>query len=441
MSSYKNYIISTGLLLCLMGCTNSANIETINNISTNVQNVEVENKTKHFDLEDTYIMYALEYENQEKYNSSREVYSKLFENTNNYEYLVKYLNLSFLLKDYESVKEYASLYMIEGIKQEETILRLYTFSLLKLNEKDDAIKYAKILVNKFDHESNYGLLASVYLDLQEYEKSEEEFVKAYEIDKSINTLQTITNIQYYHTDKKDESKKTMKDYITKNSYPFSLSLQLLSFYEKDKEKEKIVPLLEKMHAYYKENKIEPSLSKTQDLLARYLINEDIEKAMVFLEENEIESPSLLTLYKRTNQLEKANELLEKLYKETNNLDFLAQQAIIEFEMAKDKTTVLSSVINKLDMALSKISNPIYENYLAYILIDYDIDINKGLILVKKALILEPNNLAYIDTLAWGEYKNKDCKNAYKNMKKVVDNAKFEDDDIKLHWEKIKECTK
>ena len=62
-------------------------------------------------------------------------------------------------------------------------------------------------------------------------------------------------------------------------------------------------------------------------------------------------------------------------------------------------------------------------------------------LVKKALVQEPNNLAYIDTLAWGQYKLKNCKEANKQMKRVVDEIGLNDEEIKLHWEKIKECKK
>ena len=440
MSSYKNYLVTSALVFILAGCNNNSlttptNKSTINNAHFKKQDV------KYFNLENEYIMYALEYESQQKFESSREIYLKLFENTNNHEYLVNYLNLSFILKDYENVKKYAVSNLIENIKQEEMILKLYTLSLLKLNEKEETIINAKKLVNKFYHKSNHTLLASIYLDLKEYKLALKEFEKAYEIDKSIETLQTITSIQYYYTEEKEKSKSTMLNYIERNSYPFTLSLQLLSFYEKDKEKDKITPLLETMYFTYKKTNKEPILTKTQDLLIKYLANEDKDKAILFLEKNNIESTILLDLYKNTNKLTKANLLLDKLYKKTNNLDYLGQQAIIEFEMAKNKQMVLPNVISKFDKVLKKISNPIYENYLAYILIDYDLDIKRGLSLVKKALILEPDNLAFIDTLAWGFYKNKDCKNAYIQMKKVVDSAGLDDDEIKLHWEKIKECTK
>ena len=73
------------------------------------------------------------------------------------------------------------------------------------------------------------------------------------------------------------------------------------------------------------------------------------------------------------------------------------------------------------------------------LFDFDMDVKKGVYLVKKALEKESNNIAYIDTLAWGEYKLKNCKEALKQMKRVVDEIGTDDYDIKLHWDKIKEC--
>ena len=57
----------------------------------------------------------------------------------------------------------------------------------------------------------------------------------------------------------------------------------------------------------------------------------------------------------------------------------------------------------------------------------------------KALEKDSSNIAYIDTLAWGEYKLKNCKEAFINMKKVVDEVGLDDAEIKLHWENIKEC--
>ena len=440
MSSYKNYLVKFTLLLTLTACAYNEPKLDDEKISKNKINF-IKQDVKYFNLESQYIMFALEFESQKKYQSSRKIYLKLFENTNKHEYLVKYLNLSFVMKDYEGVKKYASLNMLENIKEEEMILKFYTLSLLKLQEKDETIKYAKKLVNKFYHKSNHSFLASIYLDLKDYNNAIEEFEKAYKISKSVQLLQTITNIKYNHLNQKKESKNRILKYIKKNDYPFDLSLQLLSFYEIEKEKEQIILLLEKMYSNYSKMNKKIVQNKTKSLLIRYLIKEDREKAILFLESNNIENNVLVELYKSENKLNKANLLLSKLYKKTNNLDYLAEQAMIEFEIAKNKQQVLPNVISKFDKVLQKISKPVYENYLAYILIDYNLDIERGLVLVKKALIKEPTNLAFIDTLAWGFYKNKDCKNAYLNMKKIVDKIGLENKEIKLHWKKIKECVK
>ena len=62
-----------------------------------------------------------------------------------------------------------------------------------------------------------------------------------------------------------------------------------------------------------------------------------------------------------------------------------------------------------------------------------------ILLIAKALEVEPDNMAYVDTLAWGEYKLQNCNEAFIQMKRVVDEIGTDDYDIKLHWDKIKEC--
>lgn len=143
MSSYKKSLIFYSLLLIFSGCsTKDINLENKEVKKTNFVKVE----TKPFDLEDFYIIYALESENQRMYLNARDIYLKLFENTNNYEYLVKYLTLATQLKEYYLVKENASKYMKDNIKEEEIILRLYAFSLFKLQEKQEAIFNAEKLI-------------------------------------------------------------------------------------------------------------------------------------------------------------------------------------------------------------------------------------------------------------------------------------------------------
>ena len=438
MPSYTKYLVLCLLLFFFNGCSNKTS-DLENKEPIKVKFVEV--KTKSFELENQYIILALESENQRLYYDARELYIRLFEKTNNYEYLVKHLAISTQIKDYKIVKEYASKYYKNNIKQEEIILRLYTFSLFKLGDQKEALLNAEKLTNLFQNDVNYELLGTIYLQQKDYLKAYELFEKAFVLNKSANTFLNLTNIQYFNLSQKEEAISKIEQYIKENGHDFNLSMQLLAFYEKEQKTEKIIPLLKEMYSEYKKNNEALMFSKTKILLIKYIAKDNVGMAINFLEENKEEDEILLNLYKITNQPSKAYTLLGSLYSNSNNLEYLGQQAIIEFEMAEDKRKVLNSVITKFEKVVENIDNHIYENYLAYILIDFNINVSKGVTLVKKALVQEPNNLAYIDTLAWGQYKLKNCKEANKQMKRVVDEIGLNDEEIKLHWEKIKECKK
>lgn len=438
MPSYTKYLVLCLLLFFFNGCSNKT-LDLENKEPIKVKFVEV--KTKSFELENQYIILALESENQRLYYDARELYIRLFEKTNNYEYLVKHLAISTQIKDYKIVKDYASKYYISNIKQEEIILRLYTFALFKLGDQKEALLNAQKLINLFQNDVNYELLGTIYLQQKDYLKAYELFEKAFVLNKSANTFLNLTNIQYFNLSQKEEAISKIEQYIKENGHDFNLSMQLLAFYEKEQKTEKIIPLLKEMYSEYKKNNEALMFSKTKILLIKYIAKDNVGMAINFLEENKEEDEILLNLYKITNQPSKAYTLLGSLYANSNNLEYLGQQAIIEFEMAEDKRKVLNSVITKFEKVVENIDNHIYENYLAYILIDFNINVSKGITLVKKALVQEPNNLAYIDTLAWGQYKLKNCKEASKQMKRVVDEIGLNDEEIKLHWEKIKECKK
>ncbi|WP_026803686.1 hypothetical protein [Aliarcobacter lanthieri] len=433
MPSYKKYLIAFFIIGFLASCSlKEQSIAEKDDKQRDFTKVE----SKPFDLEDYYIMYALEMENIRMYEAAKDIYLKLFENTNKYEYLVQHITIATQFQDYEAVKQSIEKYFLPNIKEEEILIRLYSFSLLKLEDFDKALENALKLTNLYKNSINYELLGAVYASKGEFEQSYLTLQKALKYQVSDTIMQTITNLEFFNLEKKEEAIKSLKAYLPKSDYNFNLSLQLLAFYDTLGQKEEIKNLLKDMFLYYKHSEDEMQLNKTIRFMFQ---NFEFEELILFLEQNSIEDDLLLELYKRTNQPKKAYSLLNKLYQHSSNSEYLGQQAIIEFELSEDKKNSLKSVIEKFNMTLETSTNPIYQNYLAYLLIDYDIDVKKGLVLVKKALEQDPTNIAFIDTLAWGEYKNKNCKEAFKNMKRIVDEIGLEDEEIKLHWEKIKEC--
>ena len=441
MSSYKKSLVFCFLLPFFIGCSNKTVEIENNNIKETEKIGFVEVKTKSFELENQYIILALETENQKLYYDARDFYFLLFERTNNYEYFTKYLTMLTQIKDYELVRSQVLKYYLNNIKQEELILRLYTFALFKLDIQKEAVDNGEKLIKLFPNDINYELLGSVYLDQKNSLKAYEFFEKAFEMNKSVNTFFNLTNILYYNLAKKEEAVNKIEQYILLNGHDFNLSIQLLTFYEKEQKIDKIVPFLKEMYNEYKSNNEIMSLNKTKILLVKYLAKDSVSTAIDFLEQNKEEDEVLLSLYKITNQPQKIYDLLEVLYLKSNNIDYLAQQAIIQFEMSEDKKKVLNEVVMKFDRVLYNSDNHIYQNYLAYILIDYDLNVRRGVSLVKKALEKDPKNIAFLDTLAWGEYKLKNCKEAFNQMKKVIDEVGLDDEEIRTHWQKIKECKK
>ena len=438
MSCNKKYLIIVLTFVFFIGCTNKdINLNTNKNSLKNRLGFD---KVKHnkYILENQYIIFALEYERQKEFSKARSLYYKLFKETNKYEYFLKFLSLSFLLSDYETIQKYAPNSFYLNIEQSQEIKRLYVLSMIKLEKYEKAKSIAIDLKNSYKEAVNYELLGTIFLQNKEYEKAINLFTKAYELDSKLQYLITISNINYYYLDKNDKAKKALENYISKNGYSYKASIQLLEFYRKDENRQKAISLLKKVYIKYQDTM---NLDTLKNLLVQYLVKEDINKAISFFEKNNIKDEVLVYLYQRANRLNKALKLMRELYKTSENLDYLAQIAILEFETSKQKDKVLFDVIRKLEKVLANNKNPVYQNYLAYLLIDYDININEGIFLVKKALKQEPENLAFIDTLAWGEYKANNCTNAYENMKFVVNKAGLDDEEIKYHWDKIKECNK
>jgi len=182
-----------------------------------------------------------------------------------------------------------------------------------------------------------------------------------------------------------------------------------------------------------------SLDKITNTIVDILKLKDINNAIKFLEENKILDIRLLTLYHQSKQYDKALKLTRTLYLKTKDVNFLAQLAILEYEMAENKADILDTVIANFTIALESIDSHTYQNYFGYILIDHDVDVKKGIKFVKKALEKEPNSIAYRDSLAWGYYKQHDCKKAKTIIEKLKDEIGLEDLEMKKHYDAIKEC--
>jgi len=162
----------------------------------------------------------------------------------------------------------------------------------------------------------------------------------------------------------------------------------------------------------------------------------------FLEESEGNNDILYDLYKKEKEFKKAIKLANKFYKDTQNPKWLAELAILTYEDAEDKNSkkILKKFRELFDKAITLgVDDSIYLNYYGYTLIDKNIDIDRGIKMIKNALKQQPKNSYYLDSIAWGYFKKLECQKAYKIMKQVIDKEGTKEIEIKEHWENIKEC--
>jgi tetratricopeptide (TPR) repeat protein len=261
------------------------------------------------------------------------------------------------------------------------------------------------------------------------------------MDNNSNTLFNLVNILYAYLNRKAEALAYLETHVRLYGCDSIVCSKLVSIYQEQNNIDGIISVLKRSYQNNRDAGNKDMASKTYELLITYIEKKDINEAIAFLEKEKIDNVKLVNLYKRTNQPLKALKLVRKLYREDGNIDFLAQIAILEFETAKDKKKVLNNVIKKFNDVLTVLDSHVYQNYLGYLLIDYDIDVKKGLDYVESALEKAPNNIAYLDSKAWANYKLGNCVEAYKFMKKVVDEVGLNESEIKFHWKKIKECSK
>jgi len=426
-------VIFISILFLLSACA-SSQIKTIN-----TNHIHTNFKYKKLNDEDRLVLFALEYEKHNKKNQARKLFEKLYNQNFKDEYLLQFIENSFALKQYDDIILNVGKNKERIGKNREKILRIYILALIQKKEYDKALMETKVLLEKYNANINNELLGNIYLQKKDYQRAKNIFEKIYKNSLAPNSLLNLVDVMYSYLNEKKEAINRLENYVKIYGCNTTTCSKLLNFYQEQKNINGIIWILKDRYYRLKRLKDYSNLKKVYALLIYYLEKKDINEAIRFLEQSQADNNTLLELYTNTKKLKKAYNLARKLYNKTSNINLLAQIAILEFEKAEDKAKVLENVTKKLRYVLTILDNHIYQNYLGYLLINYDLNIKEGLALVQEALKKAPDNFAYLDSLAWGQYKLGLCKQAYKNMKKVIEGVSLDDEEIRTHWEKIKEC--
>ena len=386
--------------------------------------------------EDELIIRGLLYDEYKAYDNSYQVYKKLFDDTGEEVYLFREATAALMSRNHvsESITRLKSWDVThpDRIEVKRLLIPLY----LTIRQVKNAKKEADILLEQSNELVDLDLASNSYLYAGNFKRALELLTRIYEEVPRESILLRMSEIMDQFTDERLKAIQLLETHRRMNITSNDVYLKLLDLYQKQRDVEGI---LETYKALYTQDDNELYLKKIIDV---YIYKRDIDSAIAFLEETKAKDELLYELYKTKRYFVKALALAEKLYSEDNNAKWIAEKGVLLFEKSKDKNDkkMIASVIAQFEKAV-KLGNDdsIYLNYYGYTLIDKEVDVKKGMQIIEDALVQQPNNTYYLDSLAWGHYKNRDCGKAYTLMKRVVDEEGLEQSEISEHWQAIKQC--
>ena len=326
---------------------------------------------------------------------------------------------------------------VEEGEVDVTLERLNIAALMELQRFDEAKVKALALVEETKETQEYLQVASIYMLQKRYEFALRYLQSAYNINYDEKILDKMAIILYVNLDRKAEALSYLETHMLTHGCSETICLRLASFYSEENNVEGMLRIYTRLYDNTHDNKY------AQNVIKLYNYKKDTIGLIQFLERSGSDDIMLLQMYISTKNYAKVVTLGEKLYEREGDPHYLGQSAIFEYEGAKDKNDpkMIESVIVKLEEVVDLSNEPLYMNYLGYLMIDHDIDVKNGMIFVRKALEYEGDSPYYLDSLAWGYYKQGQCKKALKLMQKVTKNLDKKDPEVSEHIKAIQQCIK
>lgn len=395
-----------------------------------------EKSPKIFEGEDQYILFGLEAESIHDFNSSASLFLENYEKTQKSEYLYRSLQGMLEAHDYQKLLTNATRFQ-NRFKDRNALQRYEILALLNLEKTDDALSIALKLVHKTKQSSDFLLASDIYLKQKRIQEAADLLLEGYKIKYDESLLVHLSTLMFADLHKESEAIDLLETRIKNYGCSKAVCLKLAAFYGTQENVDGMVK------NYVRLYNIEPSDEVAQNIIKLYGYQKEYSKLMLFLEDCHCDDELLLQLYVDAKLFNKASELAKKLYDLNFETKFLAQSAIYLYESAGNKIDKekLSTVVKDLQNAVEKDPQDIYLNYLGYLLIDKDLDVPKGIEYVKKALKSQKDSAFYLDSLAWGYYKQRKCEDAKRIMDQVVKKIGLEEPEIKEHYQLINKCKK
>ena len=387
-------------------------------------------------IEDELIVRALLYEEYKSYENSYHVYKKLFDETEAKVYLFKEASASLMARKYINQSIGRLKIWNEQHPNEIEAKRLLIPLYLTKRDTKNAIIEAGFLLELSHEPMDLDLASNSFLYAGEFDRALTLLSKVYETVPRESVLLRMAEIMDEFTGERKKAIQLLETHRRMNIVSHDVYIRLLLLYQKEKDIDGILEIYKEM---YKKTESEEILGKIIDA---YVYKRDIDGAIEFLEKNKVNKELLYQLYKSKKDFKKAMSLVDTLYKENKNAKWIAEKAVLIFENSENKNDkkMIDDVLSHFEKAIALGNDDsIYLNYYGYTLIDKEVDVKKGMQVIRDALVQQPDNTYYLDSLAWGHYKKGECTKAYELMKRVVDEEGLEEQEIIDHWRSIKQC--
>ncbi|MCD6413386.1 MAG: tetratricopeptide repeat protein [Elusimicrobia bacterium] len=305
-----------------------------------------------------------------------------------------------------------------------------------MKEKDfeNAYKYfEKAVENEPDNPVMRLTLALLYESQKKWEKALEQYKKIRRMDpNSVNSLLKIGEI-YLKMGKDDLAEKEFEKALEEEPDNFSAALSLAGIYEKRKDWEKVKEVLMKIHNVrddYPEIEIYLGLANL-NLGDSEKAEEFFKRAVSVAPENSAVYYSLALIYIDTGSYSRALDELDKCEEKGGGSSDVSFLKGVCFDSLGDK----ESAFAEFEEAISQDSrNHRALNYLGYSLAESGKNLKKAKAYIDRALKMEPENGAYLDTAGWVQFKMGNYKTALKYLRKA--SKKMSDPVI---WEHLGDC--
>jgi len=416
MQRYFTLLIFLGIVWFLGGCA-------------------VSNNSKEYSSKvDSLLLKAMLLDSQKLYDQAGETFEKAYHLTGSKEILTKAIRAYYKAKKFQRAKELIEKELKNNPKDPQLYHLASAIYLAKKDYKKAEEYLKKALAIKKDPKT-YEYIASLFLEQKRYELALKYYKSAYALNPSPKLLSTIATIMYFYLEKPKEAIAYLETHSRMYGCDKQVCNTLISLYGLQNN---IPGLISVYKRYYQQHKDKKYLKKLVEL---YVYQQDYPNAILWAKKLGDEE-YILELYKASRNFSEAYNYALKLYQKSGDVRYLAEAAIFEYEKNPNAPKeVLEDVVKKLEEAIKKVKDPIYLNYLGYLYIDHDINVPRGVELVKEALKIEPQSPYYLDSLAWGYYKIGKCKEALKLIEKVYYQLGFKDSEVEKHLKEIQRCAK